>query len=292
MTASTPRPSPLLEAARAAIRLRYGEQPCAGRAAQSVDAGNVASWNPVLDTLLAHRSVRAFRPDPLPPHLLPWLVAAAQSAPSSSNLQTWSVVVVEDAGRRQRLAALVGNQRHVEEAPLLLVWLVDLSRLQRVAEAAGRTIEGPQYLDTFLMGAIDAALAAQNALVGAESLGLGSVYIGAMRNRPEEVAAELGLPPQVHAVFGHCIGWPDEARPAYVKPRLAPEAVLSRERYQPAPPEAIAEYDQALQAYFAAQGIAHPAWSTQVLDRLRDPAALKGRHRLVEALHGQGFELR
>ena len=142
---------------------------------------------------------------------------------------------MEDAARRDRVARLVGNQQHVRDAPLFLAWLVDLSRLQRLAQERGRQLDGADYLDTFLMGVIDAALAAQNAVTAAESLGLGTVYIGALRNQPEAVAAELGIEPGagVYPVFGLVIGHPDPERPAAVKPRLPQSSVLYRERYTP-----------------------------------------------------------
>ncbi|MEJ1976336.1 MAG: nitroreductase family protein [Acetobacteraceae bacterium] len=157
----------------------------------------------MLDRLLAHRSVRAYRTDPLPPGTTEILVAAAQSAASSSNLQLWSVVAVEDPARKARLAAVAAGQKHITQAPLFLVWLADLSRAQRLADVP---LDGLDYLETFMVGVVDAALAAQNATVAAESLGLGTVYIGALRNNPEAVAAELGLPPRAFAVFGMCVG--------------------------------------------------------------------------------------
>jgi nitroreductase len=68
----------------------------------------------------------------------------------------------------------------------------------------------------FLMAAIDTALAAQNAVVAAESLGLGTVYIGALRNQPERVAQVLGLPHKSFAVFGLCVGHADPEQPTGV----------------------------------------------------------------------------
>src|SRR6187402_2389639 len=70
-------------------------------------------WNEALDTLLAHRSVRAYLPDAVPDGTIELIVAAAQSAASSSNLQPWSVIAVEDPGRKARLAALAGDQKHI-----------------------------------------------------------------------------------------------------------------------------------------------------------------------------------
>ena len=73
---------------------------------------------------------------------LEMLVAAAQSASTSSNLQAWSLVAVEDSARKARLAELVGNQAHVRAAPLFLVWLADLARLER-SPRPGAARRGP-----------------------------------------------------------------------------------------------------------------------------------------------------
>ncbi|XXT12496.1 nitroreductase family protein [Sorangium sp. So ce367] len=83
---------------------RYGSEGPAPRFAQ---------WNEVIEALLGHRSVRRYAPKPLPEGTLELLVAAAQSAPSSSNLQLWSVLSVEDAERRRRLSELAGGQAHI-----------------------------------------------------------------------------------------------------------------------------------------------------------------------------------
>ena len=249
--------------------------------------------NPVLETLLAHRSVRSFLPDALPAGTLELLIAAAQSAPSSSNLQVWSVIAVEDRARKDRLAALAGDQQHIRDVPLLLVFLADTARHAQVAEERATPSEGLSYLDTFLMGAIDAALAAQNALVAAESLSLGTVYIGALRNKPEEVARELGLRPGVSPMFGLCVGRPDPARPAAVKPRLPQRAVAFREQYGAHDlTREVSRYDQVMARFYAEQKLDQPSWSQHVSERLRTAERLNGRHRLREALATLGFPLR
>lgn len=132
----------------------------------------IASWD-VANGGIYHSTISPTRnedlPDPLPPGTLEILVAAAQSASSSSNLQTWSVVAVEDAQRKEKLSPLAGNQEHIRQSPVLLVWLADLARLTHVAESRGLPHEGLDYLEMFLTAAIDASLAAQNATVAAES---------------------------------------------------------------------------------------------------------------------------
>jgi nitroreductase len=254
---------------------------------------NPAQWNDVLETILNHRSVRGFLPASLPKGALELLIAAAQSASSSSNLQFWSVVAVQESERKSRLAELAGQQQFIRDAPLLLVWLADLSRLDRIAAERQAQVEGTHYIEEFIVGVVDAALAAQSALIAAESLGLGGVYIGAMRNLPEQVAAELGLPPHVFAVFGMSIGYPDPERPTDIKPRLPQSVVLHREQYSTAPKRAeIDGYNATMRGFQREQGMRAIDWTQQCINRVKDAAALRGRHRMREALGNLGFELR
>lgn len=250
-------------------------------------------WNETLDVLLGHRSVRAFLPDAVPPGTIELLVAAAQSAASSSNLQPWSVVAVEQPERKARLAALAGDQKHIVQAPLFLVWLIDLHRLERIGAARGTTTGGLDYLETLLLGSVDTAIAAQNAVVALESLGLGSVYIGGIRNKPAEVAHELGLPPHVVALVGLSVGFPDPDAPASVKPRLPQSTVLFREQYRHGPDKAaIAAYDTRLRSFQREQGMIERDWSEQATTRVRNAQALSGRHVMRETLLRLGFGLK
>lgn len=251
-------------------------------------------WNETLDGLLAHRSVRAYLPDALPAGTIEILVAAAQSAASSSNLQAWSVVAVENPERKARLAAFAGDQKHILQAPLLLVWLADLNRLGKIAATQNQPAAALDYMEMFLLGAIDAALAAQNAVVALESIGLGAVYIGALRNKPQEVAEELGLPENVFAVFGLVVGHPDPAQPAGVKPRLPQAGVLFREQYGTGETqrEAVAVYDERLRVFQEEQGMPLQNWSAQAAVRVRDAKSLHGREALRAILHARGFGLK
>ncbi len=249
-------------------------------------------WNPTLTTLLAHRSVRAYRPDPLPPQTLETLVAAAQSAATSSNLQTWSVVAVADPARKQVLSELAGNQAHIRDCPLFLVWLADLARLTNLAAQQQLPAAGLDYLEMFVMATIDASLAAQNAVTAAESLGLGTVYIGGIRNQPEQVAKTLELPPHLFAVFGLCLGYPDLSKPAAVKPRLPQAAVLHQEVYRPDQTEAIDHYVETMRRFYEAQQMQISGdWTNHSLQRVASPKALGGRERLKQVLHNLGFPL-
>jgi len=266
------------------IRQRYG----------GVAPDRVASLGaPVSELLLSHRSVRKYSARPAPEGTLELLVAAAQSAASSSNLQLWSVVAVEDAERRRRLSVAANGQAHVRESALFLVWLADLNRATQLARAHQIEPEGLDYLEMFLMASVDAALAAQNAVVAAEASGLSTVYIGALRNRPEEVAEVLELPPGVFALFGLCVGYAESATAA-IKPRLPQSVVLGRDRYQAVSAEVVRDYDRRMADFYTAQRMDVPAggWSLHSAQRVKTAASLNGRHRLVEALKARGFGLR
>ena len=249
-------------------------------------------WNATLARLLDHRSVRAFLPDVLDPLVVPTLVAAAQSAASSSNLQLWSVVAIEDAEKRRQLAELAGGQGHIAQAPLILLWVADLARARHLADAASAPADAHDHLEGFTVAAIDAALAAQNAVVAAESLGLGTVYIGALRNHPEAVAQLAGLPAQAAVVFGLVVGHADPARPSAIKPRLPQSVVLHRERYDlEAQAAGIADYDEVARAFQQEQGLVPVGWRQQVVAR-GAVSALNGREKLRQALHALGFALK
>ncbi|MEK4033473.1 NADPH-dependent oxidoreductase [Methylocystis sp. IM3] len=258
------------------------------------DSPRPAMWNDTLDLILAHRSHRNYLDQPLPEGALETIVAAAQSASTSSNLQVWSVVAVEDEARKTRLADLAGGQKHIRDCKLLLIWLCDLARLDALARDKGREAAALPYLEIFMTGVVDAALAAQNAVVALESLGLGCCYIGAMRNKPEEVAKELNLPQNVFAVFGMTVGVPDPAANAGVKPRLGPAAVLHREQYQwgDAQREAVEKLDVVFKDFQKEQGLPEQGWIRQVLSRVRGPDAMSGRDHIRAALKALGFELR
>jgi nitroreductase len=250
-------------------------------------------WNETLDIILGHRSVRGFLPRGLPDGTLELLTAAAQSASTSSNLQVWSVVAVQNPERKARIADLAGNQQFIRDAPLMLVWLADLNRIDQIAADRQTQVEATHYTEAFILGVVDATLAAQTAFVAAESIGLGAVYVGAVRNHPEKIAAELNLPTHVFAVFGMAVGYADPAKETGIKPRLPQDIVLHREQYDPGlKRDAIERYNGVARAFMREQGMKEQDWTSQVTARLKDLPAMHGRDRMREALLNLGFELR
>jgi nitroreductase len=255
------------------------------------DAPSAVLTSPAIDLMLMHRSVRGYRPDPLAPGALEAIIAAAQSAATSSNLQTWSVVAVTDPDAKAEYARLSGGQGHIAQCPVFLLFLADLARLNRVADAAGLPHAGNDTFEMFLVAAIDAALAAQNAVIAAESLGLSTVYIGAMRNEPEAVAALAGLPPATAVVFGLCVGYAAEGKEGAIKPRLPQAAVLHHGRYDlAAQDQPVERYNGAMAGFNAREnpGVKTP-WTVHSARRVAGAESLSGRHVLMRALRRMGF---
>jgi len=198
---------------------------------------------PTIDLIYKHGSVRQYKSDRVPDEMIQTVVAAGQRASTSSNLQTYSVVVTSDTEKIEQLKEITGGQKHITQAPVFLVWCADFSRLKRVCDHQGYDLNA-EYMENFLVGAVDAAIASQNAGLAAESLGLGFCYIGALRNDPRRVIDLFELPKLVYPVFGMTLGWPVD--PPMIRPRLALEAVLHWETYSQDDLALLKAYDQAM----------------------------------------------
>ena len=232
------------------------------------------------DRILApHRSVRAFRTDPLAAGTLDRIVAEAQRAPTDASGQMYSFVQVRDAATRRRVAALSGEQAHVADCAEFLVVCADLHRLFRALVHRGHA-PGDFPAIGLHFGVVDATLAAQRLIDAAEALGLGTCCIGGILNGLDELIELLGLPRHVLPLFGVCIGFPAEA--PIERPRVALAAVLHPDRYRDQD-EAAIEADVAVMAattrsrdwltvltrYFAAGGVMEHREATlrRVLER-------------------------
>ena len=268
---------------RSALAARYGVEA----------VPSLGPWNDTIALLLSHRTLRGYRPDPLPTGTLETLVAAAQSASTSSNLQTWSVVAVTDHATKAELCKVGANQTYIVECPLFMVWIADLSRNNRLGQEEGVHLEGNETLDMLLMAAVDATLAAQNAAVAAESMGLSMCYIGGLRNDAARVAELLSLPPASMAVFGMCVGYAKPGAPSEVKPRLPQSIVLHHEKYRVGSERAEREaYDARMGAFSKRNDTALQTWTQRVRQRLTTAAGMSGRQHLRETLMRLGFKLK
>ena len=243
--------------------------------------------NPTIELLLNHSSVRRFTKQPVTDQQLYAMISAAQMASTSSNVQAYSVIQITDPDKRKHLAELTGNQRHVEESPLFLVWCADLHRL-RLAYGLHSDPEEAYFntAESMIVATVDTALAAQNAAVSAESMGMGIVYIGGIRNQIRAVTELLDLPAFVYPVFGMCIGYPDKR--SGIKPRLPLEAVLHHDKYDTTNWNKLLEsYDQTMNEYILQRtgGKVNRTWTKDMKDKYSTPTRMHMKAYLEE----QGF---
>jgi FMN reductase [NAD(P)H] len=197
---------------------------------------------PAVAPLLDRRVTRRYTDQAVPDSLLDALLAAAQSAPTKSDLQQYSVVVMRDPARIKQIADWIGTMDWIATAPVFLVWCGDMRRNQRLCEQHGMP-HANNNLDTFLNTAVDCSLAMAQFIAAAEAIGLGTCPISYVRSHIERVTPLLALPPGVYPVSGLSVGWPVFRRP--VSMRLPPSVVVHRERYDDAHQDAeIRAYDE------------------------------------------------
>lgn len=231
--------------------------------------------NQTIETLLSHRSVRKFEDRLLTDDQIHRLVEVAQRAATSSFVQAYSIIGIKDEAKKQKLAELAGDQPYVAKNGHLFVFCADLYRHELAGEIEGIDVkESLETTETFMVSLIDAALAAQNAVVAAESEGLGICYIGGIRNHAEEVSELLQLPERVVPLFGLVVGYP--AHTPGQKPRLPLEHVYHDETYEQDErrlKEQIEAYNETISNYYEqrTKGARNDRWTDQVAKKMATP---------------------
>ncbi|KKD59266.1 FMN reductase [Grimontia sp. AD028] len=222
---------------------------------------------PAIETILSHRSIRKFTDQPITDEQRNAIIDSARAASTSSFIQCTSIIRVIDKEKRQLLAEYAGNQPYVADAAEFFVFCADFNRHLQIKPDAQ-----VGFAEQTLIGAIDGALMAQNALIAAESLGLGGVYIGGLRNNPDKVANLLKLPEQVFPLFGLCLGYPSQD--PEVKPRLPSELVVHTDEYSAMDKAVLENYDSEVREYYRTRtgGNKEMSWSEQISGTLSKEA--------------------
>ncbi|HIQ13593.1 MAG TPA: NADPH-dependent oxidoreductase [Thermoprotei archaeon] len=164
----------------------------------------------VIDVIDSHVSIRKYKDVDIPEDTLKTIIYSGVRAPSSANLQPYSIIAIKDRELKRKLSVLCGDQSHIRECSVFLIFVADYNRIVKAMEQLNIEPFQPNIYSLYI-ASVDAALAAQNIVVAAESMGYGICYIGAVQNRPCEIAKLLGLPRYTYPLFGLTIGVPDEA---------------------------------------------------------------------------------
>ena len=220
--------------------------------------------NTTIENMQSHRSIRKFKDKAIPDEILEIILTSAQCAATSNFVQAYTIIRVDNQQNRQAIAKISGSQQWIIDAPVFLVFLADLNRLDAACRKHGKEM-ADGYMEQFIVATVDTALIGQNTLLAAESMGLGGLFIGAIRNNPKKMCDMLNIPDHAYPVFGMCLGYPDDMPP--VKPRLPLEAIFKKETYDRKRDEAVLDtYDETTNDYYLSRdsNLKDETWSIQM----------------------------
>lgn len=164
--------------------------------------------NHTLNLIAQHRTYRRFRRNErLPENHVSAIIQAAQRAPSWMNGQHYTIINISDRALRDKITAMQPANPHIGECALFLLFVADLHRADLCRQAYEGTFQAAGTPDALITAVTDTALAAQNALTAAESLGYGTCFIGGIRLSARELVPLLGLPENTFPLFGLCLAY-------------------------------------------------------------------------------------
>lgn len=244
--------------------------------------------NETIKTQLGHRTIREFKDQAIPQADLEKLFDVINMTASSNGMQNSSVIRVTDQKIKDQLAE-IGLQEYMRRAPELLIFIVDLYRNYNIAKEMKNENNIMIGFDKFMQGFTDACLAAQNFVVGAESMGYGANYFGNIHNNTKKVIELLDLPKYTFPVVGVGIGIPNQD--PQLKPRMPMELKMFENGYKKFDSylDAIKDYDEVMQTYYDLRDANNrvDAFSTQILKK--QGSIISNREEMYQAFVDQGF---
>lgn len=240
--------------------------------------------NETIKLLLSHSSCRSFLDKPVPEEVAEAIIKCAQRAPTSSYLQAYTIIRVEDKEKRKLLAEYAGGQEWVEKAGLVLLFCADLHRLEVMLDVKDKNVL--HNTELYTVAVTDAALASSRALVTAQAMGLGGVFVGGVRNETEKMAELFELPQMVFPMYAVCMGYPDKIPPQ--RPRMAAKMISAVDGYPDITgPEQLTDYEKEVSEYFLdiTNGRSGRGW----IARAEHAISVKPRYGVGDFLHKAGF---
>jgi FMN reductase (NADPH) len=234
-----------------------------------------------LPTIYRHCSIRKFTEQTLSDEQREAIWEAGRAASSSSFMQCIHIIRITDVEKRAALCEVAANQKYVCSAAEFWVFCIDYSKHRLICPEAQL-----DWTEALITGAVDAGIMGQNCLLAAESLGLGGVYIGSLRNDIARVTAILQLPELTAPLFGLCLGYPAQ-NPLY-RPRMPLNTLVSENTFRPMDKAALAAYDQQLAAYYQQRSGLDLNWSKAVANNFEKPV----RPHILPYFHQQGMAKR
>jgi len=189
--------------------------------------------NPTLDLIHRRRSIRAYQNRPIERPVIDAIIGAAMRAPTAGNMMLYSIIEIADQSLKDKLAVSCDNQPFIAKAPLVLLFVADYQRWMDVYEASDVSgyceahdvpVRRPQEGD-LMLACCDALIAAQTAVIAAESLGIGSCYIGDIMENHAYHRELLNLPRYTFPITLLCFGYPKDSPDHALRPRFPQSAI-------------------------------------------------------------------
>lgn len=240
-----------------------------------IDISNVPS-NDFINGILGRRSIREFNDVAIDDGTLKLLLAAAQSAPTSGRLQSWSVLVINDPVKKKHLVEsnpCIGNidgqnVNMVLNASPYLVWIADLNRNKTLLDKDHYSSTNIKQADLNLKAICDATIAAQTFCLAAESLGIGTCYMGTIREVPFEFwNTHYNIPEHCFPLFGTAIGYPANQNFINKVTRLGQDTMVHYNSYSNV--NNVDAYNKVLRTRFnnfeelIAERVCRPSWTKE-----------------------------
>lgn len=247
--------------------------------------------NDMIRMQLAHRTIREFKEDIVPEELIKQLIQVAERTSTSNGMQACSIIRVTDPAIKKEQADIC-KQEYVARMPELWIFIVDQYRNGQIAKEKGCHEDSIDDMDRFFQGFTDACLMAQNVVNAAESIELGTVYLGSILNNPSRTIKALNLPKLTFPALGLGFGYPNQE--PQLKPRMDMKLRMFENSYKCFDnySNEVKEYDEIMQTYYdlrqANQRV--DSFSDQVVTKVKNINPI--RQRIVKTVAEQGFDLK
>lgn len=188
--------------------------------------------NEIIQSLYDRKSMRVYEEKEIPEEMKWQILAAAAQAPSAGCQQLYTILDITDENLKKALSESCDHQPFIAKAPMVLVFCADCKKWYDTYLEAGCEPRKPGVGD-LMLAVTDTAIAAQNAVVAAQSLGIGSCYIGDIMENYEEQRKLLKLPEYVFPAVMLVFGWPTEQQKQRKKPeRCAQKHIVHENTYR------------------------------------------------------------
>ncbi|MDY0235266.1 MAG: NADPH-dependent oxidoreductase [Gudongella sp.] len=246
--------------------------------------------NKTIEIQKNHKTIREFKNDHISKEIMEELLEVARRTATSNGMQTYSIIRITNKAIKEKISKLC-NQEYIARAPELLIFIVDQYRNSQISTEKGLDFEYTNDMDKFFQGFTDSSLAAQNMVVAAESLKLGTNYLGSILNNVKEICSLLELPKLTFPVVGLSIGYPNQE--PQLKPRMEMSLRVFENKYIKFSNylEKLENYDREMQSYYDLRDANKRVDSFTDQVKTKSKLSLEKRKEILNAIKDQGFNL-